>query len=184
MSALKEGAVRRSAQRPRLECGGTKGWIVVLHEGENTASDRRLAYQGNRLFSARGRIDRDQIPCADCSARNEVTEFCNALQRGHLRAKGATLAGESRRPDQIVGEDVKVWRALRLFAQETVQVSPPERSRCRSTGPLAARAAFASSICATSSWSCVGRGTRRKTPTGTGKSGHHMRLRICVRVAS
>lgn len=129
MSALKEGAVRHSAQRPRLEGGGTKGWIVVLHQGENAAGGRRFAHQGDRLFNARGRVDRDQIACADCSAQQEVTKFCNAFQRGHLRAKGATLTGESRRPDQIVGEDVEVWRVLRLLAQETVQVSPPERSR-------------------------------------------------------
>ena len=31
--------------------------------------------------------------------------------------------------------------------------------------------AIASSICAVTSWSCVGRETRRTTPTGTGKSG-------------
>ena len=75
---------------------------------------------------------------------------------------------DPRRPDEVVRDDDD------RSAQSTVQVSPANRSVRRSPSPFCARA---SSTCAVTSWSCVGRPTRRSTPTGTGYSGHHIRDR-------
>ena len=59
--------------------------------------------------------------------------------------------------------------------QEACQVSPPNSSLRRSPSPWRATA---SSIWPWTSWSWVGRETRRKTPTGTGNLGAHMRDRM------
>jgi hypothetical protein len=72
---------------------------------------------------------------------------------------------DPRRPDEVVRDDDD------RSAQSTVQVSPAKSSVRRSPSPFCARA---SSTCAVTSWSCVGRPTRRNTPTGTGYSGHHI----------
>ena len=151
MSALKEGAVRHHAQRPRLKERGSKCRVVVLGEGEGAAGAGGGSNHGFRFKATCCGVNGDEVLRAQRAARNERFKIADAVERHHSGAKSASLASESRRPDQIVGKDVEVWRTLRRFTQETVQVSPAARSFCRSTGPFAARAAFALSTCSTRS---------------------------------
>src|SRR5437667_2445280 len=65
--------------------------------------------------------------------------------------------------------------------QSTVQVSPLSSAFARSPSP---DAAVADAICSSISWSWVGRGTARSTPTGTGKSGQNIRDSISARYGS
>ena len=76
-----------------------------------------------------------------------------AHRRGHLRGVRAGRRGEAADPGA---------------AHRTVQVSPPPSSFAMSPAPWRATA---SRICASISSSCVGRGTFRITPIGTGNSG-------------
>ena len=151
MSALKERTVRHHAQRPRLKERGSKCRVVVLCEGEGAAGAGGGSNRGFRLKATCCGVNGDEVLRAQRAARNERFKIADAVERHHSGAKSASLASESRRPDQIVGKDVEVWRTLRRFTQETVQVSPAARSFCRSTGPFAARAAFALSTCSTRS---------------------------------
>ncbi len=151
MSALEERTVRHHTQRSRLQQRGAKRRIIVLGEGKRPPNAGRGANRGLRFKTACGGVNGDEIALAQWPVRNERFKIAETTE-GHDRCtKGATLSRESRGPDQIVGEDVEVWRTLRRFAQETVQVSPAARSFCRSTGPFAARAAFALSTCSTRS---------------------------------
>jgi len=151
MSALKEGAVRHHAQRPRLKERGSKCRVVVLCEGEGATDTGGGADRRCWVKSTRRGVNGDQVAPAEYPARNERFKIADAVEGHHRCAKSASLASESRRPDQIVSKDVEVWRNWRRVTQETVQVSPAARSFCRSTGPFAARAAFALSTCSTRS---------------------------------
>ena len=151
MSALKEGAVRHHTQRTRLKERGPKFRVVVLCEGEGATDTGGGANRRSWIEATRRGVNGDQVAPAERSARNERVKIAGAVEGYDSGTKGASLASESRRPDQIVGKDVEAWRTLRRVTQETVQVSPAARSFCRSTGPFAARAAFALSTCSTRS---------------------------------
>lgn len=151
MSALKERTVRHHAQRSRLQQRGSKCRIIVLGEGEGAASAGGGSNRGFRFKATRGGVNGDEVVGAQRPTRNERFKIADAVEGHHRCAKGAALSGESCCPDQIVSKDVEVWRNWRRVTQETVQVSPAARSFCRSTGPFAARAAFALSTCSTRS---------------------------------
>ena len=151
MSALKERAVRHHTQRPRLQERGSKLRIIMLGKGEGAPDTGGRSNRGFWLKATRRGVNGDQIVVVQRSTCNQYFKVTGAVESHHAGAERAALSGESRRPDQIVSKDVEVWRTLRRFAQETVQVSPAARSFCRSTGPFAARAAFALSTCSTSS---------------------------------
>ena len=151
MSALKERAVRHHAQRSRLQERGSKCRIVVLGEGEGSASAGGGSNRSFRFKATCCGVNGDEVLRAQRATRNERFKVTDAVECHHRGAKGVTLSGESRRPDQIVSKDVEAWRSWRRVTQETVQVSPAARSFCRSTGPFAARAAFALSTCSTRS---------------------------------
>ena len=151
MSALKEGAVRHHTQRTRLKERGPKCRVVVLCEGEGATHTGGGANRRCWVKSTCCGVNGDEVVFAQRPTRNERVKIAGAVERHHSGAEGASLASESRRPDQIVGKDVEAWRNWRRVTQETVQVSPAARSFCRSTGPFAARAAFALSTCSTRS---------------------------------
>ena len=84
------------------------------------------------------------------------------------RARPTHGLDQAGRPDEVLGEHQYGARRAGISGQLTVQVSPENSSLDRSPLPLFA---MASSICAVTSWSCVGCDVRRRMPTGTGKSG-------------
>ncbi len=151
MSALKERTVRHHAQRPRLKERSSKFRVVVLGEGEGAPDTGGGSNRGFWLKATRRGVNGDQIVVVQRSTCNQYFKVTGAVESHHAGAERAALSGESRRPDQIVSKDVEVWRYWRRLTQETVQVSPAARSFCRSTGPFAARAAFALSTCSTRS---------------------------------
>ncbi len=151
MSALKERAVRHHAQRSRLQERGSKRRIIVLGEGEGAAGAGGGSNRGFRFKATCCGVNGDEVLRTQRATRNERLKVTDAVEGHHRCAKGTALSGESRRPDQIVSKDVEVWRNWRRVTQETVQVSPAARSFCKSTGPFAARAAFALSTCSTRS---------------------------------
>lgn len=151
MSTLKERSVRHHAQRSRLQERGSKRRIIVLGEGEGATSAGGGSNRRFRFKATRGGVNGDEVVGAQRATRNERLKVTDAVQGHHRCAEGAALPSESCRPDQIVSKDVEVWRYWRRVTQETVQVSPAARSFCRSTGPFAARAAFALSTCSTRS---------------------------------
>ena len=151
MSALKEGAVRHHAQRTRLKERGPKCRVVVLCEGEGATDTGGGANRRCWIEATCCGVNGDEVVFAQRPTRNERFKVTDPVEGHHRCAKGAALSGESCCPDQIVSKDVEAWRTLRRVTQETVQVSPAARSFCRSTGPFAARAAFALSTCSTRS---------------------------------
>ena len=150
MPALEEGAVRQNALGSRSGERGTQLRIVVLGEREHAAArlDGAAHEVDGRVASCRG-VDRHKVATfgiEGCNRRGERGAVIRPADALHHGAEGATLPFEAGRPNQIVGYDDEVRRG-----HLTVQVSPEATTRCRSTGPLAARAAIAPSICSTRS---------------------------------
>jgi len=147
MPALKECAVRHGAHRP---CGNQARpplRIIVLDQGQDPypgrrhGTDRRLGVVG-----AGGGVDRHQVSGGGGLGDKGGDQGCWRCESLNFGAEGAPLPFESGGPDEIVGQHQEARRG-----HSTVQVSPEARSFCRSTGPFAARAAFAPSICSTRS---------------------------------
>jgi hypothetical protein len=71
MSALKERTVRHHAQRSRLQERGSKRRIVVLGEGESSASASGGSNRGFRFKATCGGVNGNEVVAAQRPTRNE-----------------------------------------------------------------------------------------------------------------
>src|SRR6478609_1820373 len=151
---------------------------------DEVAVEALLVHPADRVIDVHRRVDdlgRCRPQRVEVLAQQAAVEADRRLRHvppGEVRAAVVADVG----PEQVLESAGRAAHpSPSVPRQSTVQVSPLARTAARSPLPVAA---IAAEICPSTSWSWVGRGTARRTPTGTGKSGQNIRDSISARYGS